>query len=89
MLLSASPIEPSMFNLSLRSADHVRRYSIVAQQPSGWEVVFEEDEAVRRRDHYRDWHRVERALALFEREVSDLTARGWRVTHDSRTVVSG
>ena len=89
MLLFDSPSEPSMFDLQLRSADHVRRYAIVAQQPSGWEVLFEEDRAVRRRDHYRDWHRVERALALFEREVSDLTASGWMVTHDSRTAVSG
>jgi hypothetical protein len=25
-----------------------------------------------------DWHRVERALAYFRREVNDLTARGWQ-----------
>ena len=47
----------------------------------GWEVELEEDRTLRRLDHYRDWHRVERAMALFEREVQELTARmapDWR-----------
>ncbi len=68
-----------MFELNLRLADHVRRYSISAVAPSGWEVRFEEDREVRRRDRYEDWHRVERAQASFEREVLQLTERGWLV----------
>jgi hypothetical protein len=72
-----------MFQLSLRCADHIRNYSIAPGGPSGWEVKLEEDRTITRRDYYRDWHRVERALALFEREVSELTARGWRVTDDA------
>ena len=71
-----------MFDLCLRSADHVRRYSIASAPSSGWEVRLEEDRTVRRSDQYSDWHRVERALALFEREVLDLRAKGWRVTED-------
>lgn len=70
-----------MFACSLRHADHVRHYSICAAA-TGWEVRLEEDRTLRRLDHYRDWHRVERALALFEREVSELTARGWRFDKD-------
>ena len=66
-----------MFALSLRYADHVRHYSICAVS-AGWEVKLEEDRTLRRLDHYRDWHRVERAMALFEREAMELTARGWR-----------
>jgi hypothetical protein len=27
---------------------------------------------------YHDWHRVERALALFRLEVAELSERGWR-----------
>jgi len=65
-----------MFALRLRNADHIRHYSICPGS-SGWEVRFEEDRTLRRLDHYRDWHRVERAMALFEREVTELTARGW------------
>jgi hypothetical protein len=68
-----------MFALSLRRADHVRRYSIAPAGQSGWEVRLEEDRKVCRLDHYHDWHRVERALAAFEREVSELTERGWSV----------
>jgi hypothetical protein len=71
-----------MYRLSLRSADHVRHYSIVSTGQSGWEVKLEEDETLRRRDLYQDWHRVERALALFELEVSELTAQGWRVARE-------
>lgn len=68
-----------MFARQLRYADHVRHYSISPGGAAGWEVRLEEDRTVRRLDHYRDWHRVERALALFEREVTELTQRGWHV----------
>jgi hypothetical protein len=67
-----------MYALSLRNDDHVRHYSICADS-AGWEVKLEEDRTLRRLDHYRDWHRVERAKALFDREVMELTARGWRL----------
>jgi hypothetical protein len=66
-----------MYHKSLRLADHVRRYSVTASQPWGWEVTLEEDARVRRRDRYDDWHRVERAMALLKIEIEQLTARGW------------
>jgi hypothetical protein len=68
-----------MFHLSLRSAGHVRNYSITTAEPSGWEVKLEEDRELRHLAHYQDWHRVERALAEFERETSELLASGWLV----------
>ena len=68
-----------MFHLSLQCADHVRRYSITQARPFGWEVKLEEDREVRRNDLYLDWHRVERAMALFELEVLQLTASGWHL----------
>jgi hypothetical protein len=71
--------EASMFVLRLRHADHTRHYSICPVGPEGWEVRLVEDRTLRRLSHYRDWHRVERALASFEREVEELTARGWQV----------
>jgi hypothetical protein len=71
-----------IFDLSLRRADHIRRYFVRAVVPSGWEVRFEEDSELRRRNIYQDWHRVERALALFEREVVELMATGWRIATD-------
>jgi hypothetical protein len=57
----------------------VRQYSIRPTTDAGWEVRLEEDRVVRRHSRYQDWHRVERALALFRREVADLTAQGWEV----------
>jgi hypothetical protein len=71
-----------MFQLSLRLADHVRHYSIRPANPFGWEVKLEEDRELRRKDLYEDWHRVERALALFELEVLQLRASGWHVATD-------
>ena len=70
-----------MFDKRLRRAEHIRHYSINSTEASGWEVRLEEDDTVRRHDYYQDWHRVERALALFEREVDELTSRGWQLTH--------
>lgn len=68
-----------MFHVSLCQANHVRRYSVAAVAPSGWEVMLEEDSSVCRRDRYTDWHRVERAVAILELEVEQLRSRGWRV----------
>ena len=73
-----------MFKVSLRRAGHVRQYSISAHTPSGWEARLEEDRELRRRNVYQDWHRVERVMAMFRREVSELRASGWMVTELSR-----
>ncbi len=67
-----------MFDRSLRHADHIRRFSISFKGGSGWEVRREDDLALTRHDVYQDWHRVERALALFERDVLELREQGWR-----------
>jgi len=71
-----------MYQLSLRSASHVRRYSIHQAGTAGWEVKLEQDRQLQRHEVYQDWHRVERALALFEFEVSELKEQGWRVASD-------
>lgn len=70
-----------MFDKRLRHAEHIRHYSITSSDASGWDVRLQEDDTLRRHDHYQDWHRVERAMALFEREVTELTARGWQLTY--------
>ena len=66
-----------MFAVTMRHADQTRRYSI-SRQRAGWEVTLERDDAAPRHVFYQDWHRVERALALFRLEVADLSERGWR-----------
>ena len=72
----------SMFSISLRNARETRHYSISFLNSSGWEVKLEQAGAVT--SHvYHDWHRVERALALFKLEVSKLTALGWQPVDSS------
>ena len=50
-----------------------------SQGSAGWEVKLEADQELARHDNYHDWHRVERARAVFALEVSELTERGWQV----------
>jgi hypothetical protein len=69
----------SMLSISLHRAGHTRRYSLRSAASAGWEFSLEEDRAVSRRVRYRDWHRVERAIALAEREIADLATQGWEV----------
>ena len=68
-----------MFLMCLRFADHVREYSVSARQGGGWEVKLEEDSTLKKHARYRDWHRVERTLVMFRREVAALTAQGWQI----------
>jgi len=72
-----------MFSISLQRAEHVRQYSIRSTEGAGWEVKQEEDRMLTRHVRYHDWHRVERALASFRREVAVLTAQGWEVQSTS------
>jgi seryl-tRNA synthetase len=67
-----------MFSISLRNARETRHYSISSLGNLGWEVKLEEAGEITRHVYYHDWHRVERALALFQLEVSNLTEHGWQ-----------
>jgi hypothetical protein len=70
-----------MFSISLRNDDdRTRSYSISSLGNAGWEVKLEQEGELTRHVYYHDWHRVERMLALFQLEVSNLTEHGWRET---------
>jgi hypothetical protein len=70
-----------MFSISLRNDDdRTRSYSISSLGEAGWEVKLEQEGELTRHVVYHDWHRVERMLALFQLEVSNLTEHGWRET---------
>lgn len=73
-----------MFAVCLRHADHVRQYFVSNRSDAGWEIRSEEDRTLRKHAWYRDWHRVERTLHLFRREIADLTAQGWQVQSMNR-----
>ena len=66
-----------MYNKELRFAGHVRRFLISGQGRDGWEVREEQDERVVKQVRYTDWHRVERALGMFNLEIVELESRGW------------
>ena len=66
-----------MFSITLRKAEKTRRYSISSLGRSGWEVT-QEREGETRHVFYDDWHRVERALAIFRLEASKLIELGWQ-----------
>ena len=65
------------FVKSLRNQEQTRRYSI-ATTDAGWEVREERDSQVVRKEHYRDWHRVERARRSIAMELNALREEGWR-----------
>jgi hypothetical protein len=69
-----------MYTTALRNAFHTRRLTI-RHQESGWEVLDERDANVKRTVYY-DWHRVERALAMFRREAVVLESDGWVRAYD-------
>jgi hypothetical protein len=68
-----------MFSRTLTLAGHIRRFTVSARRAVGWEVRVEEDSQIVRQARYTDWHRLERAIGVIEREVGELEAQGWRI----------
>ena len=66
-----------MYAKVFHKAAHVRRLTVRAGDTQGWQVLDEQDSTVIKSVTYKDWHRVERAMALFAAEASLLTATGW------------
>ena len=73
-----------MFDVNVVSANRVRHYSVAPANATGWEVKLEENHAVRWKENYQDWHRVERILNRMRQEVSALVEQGWTVLPASR-----
>lgn len=66
-----------MFSKELRFAGHVKRFLINRLGQEGWEVLEELDRQVVKKIRYTDWHRVERAVNLFNMEIGQLEDEGW------------
>jgi hypothetical protein len=66
----------------LVSDAHVHRF-VVSTDETGWQVQEKEDATVIRHTHHTDWHRVERAVQLFDQTAITLAEHGWieRPTH--------
>jgi hypothetical protein len=68
---------PSVFKKTLVRGRHVRSFRIEATQPEGWIASEESDQQIVQWWRYRDWHRVERAVARFLSTAAKLKRAGW------------
>ena len=66
-----------MFAKELRQEGHTRKFSIKDRGRDGWEVREEQDDRVLKQVCYTDWHRVERALNMFNLQIDELEDAGW------------
>jgi hypothetical protein len=66
----------------VRADDEIRSYQIQQRSAAGWESS-EQGHGVAERHCHTDWHRVERDLARFTREIAELHRQGWRDAQDS------
>jgi hypothetical protein len=66
-----------MFAKELRQAGHTRKFSIIDKGYAGWEVRDVQDDRVLKEICYTDWHRVERALHMFNLQIDELESKGW------------
>lgn len=60
-----------MFTKEVVQAGHTKRVTIT-RGSAGWDVREERDNQVVRTANYQDWHRVERAVDAFERQLEPI-----------------
>ncbi len=66
-----------VFEKTLARAGERRSFEIHSGPGIGWEIFERVDQQVTQRQLCSDWHRVERAVARFTREVAELRREGW------------
>ncbi len=69
--------EPLLAKTLVRD-DQVRSFHVEPAPAVGWETSERADEQVVKQQRYTDWHRVERTLTRFTREIDVLREQGWR-----------
>jgi hypothetical protein len=67
-----------LFQKTLVRASETRSFQIVHSASSGWQTCELANDRVARQQHRTEWHRVERDLARFVREIDALRLQGWR-----------
>lgn len=68
----------TLLETTLVRAGRSRSFQILAANSAGWDAAEREGRRVIQQQHYADWHRVERALTRFAREIAKLREQGWR-----------
>jgi hypothetical protein len=59
------------------SQGHTRQFCVEQDTVTGWAAREEEDNQVVKVTRARDWHRVERIIAMFDWKASMLQEQGW------------
>ena len=67
----------SVFRKTLVRHPSVRSFEIVLAADAGWQIC-ERRDGHTVQQHVADWHRVERDLARFAREIENLRRDGWQ-----------
>ena len=67
----------AVFTKRLVRASQVRSFEVAAAPSAGWHVSERSNRDVIREQEFSDWHRVERTLLRFNREISELRRQGW------------
>jgi len=67
-----------IFARRFSSQGHTRRFSVERDSVIGWAAREEEDKQIVKVMRFRDWHRVEQTIAMFDLKASDLRDQGWQ-----------
>jgi len=70
----------ALFQKKLVRASETRSFHVEKSQPAGWRTVATANDRVSHERRRTEWHRVERDLAQFSREIDELRHQGW---HDA------
>jgi hypothetical protein len=65
-----------VFEKTLIRDGRTRSFQIV-WGPAGWEVTEPAGDQEARHQRHTDWHKIERTVARFTREIDELRREGW------------
>jgi hypothetical protein len=66
-----------LFTKTLVLARQVRTFEVAALPHVGWEASEKSGADIITQRRFSDWHRVERTLTRFDREINELRRQGW------------
>ena len=67
-----------LFQKTLVRATETRSFRIERNASAGWLTIARTNDYVAHEQQRTEWHRVERDLARFAREIEELRRQGWR-----------
>lgn len=67
-----------LFHKTLVRASETRSFQIEHIASAGWQTCELANDRVAQRHQRTEWHRVERDLARFARQIEELRRQGWR-----------